>query len=64
MSELLVRQTPCGCSILRDGPLGFVVQLGGGGDRRHRVPTLQAAYALCERLHPAGQPSMLAAAPR
>ena len=53
MTELLVHQTPCGCSILRDGPLGFLVKVQGSGDRRHRVPTLQAAYALCERLHPA-----------
>jgi len=47
-----VASTPEGCDISRDEDLGFVVACGEEGKAQRRVPTLSAAYAICQQLMP------------
>lgn len=47
-----IASTPEGCDISRDEDLGFVVACGDEGKGQRRVPTLSAAYAICQQMMP------------
>lgn len=47
-----IASTPEGCDISRDNELGFVVACGDDGKGQRHVPTLSAAYAICQQLMP------------
>ena len=47
-----VASTPEGCQISRDEEFGFVVACGEESKGQRHVPTLSAAYAICQQLMP------------
>jgi hypothetical protein len=47
-----IASTPEGCDIRRDKELGYVVFCGDNRKGRRHVPTLSAAYAICQQLMP------------
>lgn len=47
-----IASTPEGCLISRDENLGFVVNCGKESKAHRHVPTLSAAYAICQQLRP------------
>lgn len=47
-----VASTSEGCRISRDEEIGFVVDCGADSKGQRHVPTLPAAYALCQQLMP------------
>jgi len=51
-SQHHVASTPEGCRISRDGEIGFVVSCGMDRKGQRRVPTMPAAYAVCQQLMP------------
>jgi len=54
-SQHHVASTPEGCRISRDGEIGFVVSCGMDRKGQRRVPTMPAAYAICQQLMPRKQ---------
>ncbi len=50
--KMLIASTPEGCEISRDKELGFIVACGEGRRAQRHVPTLSAAYAICQQLMP------------
>lgn len=52
LSHHHVASTPEGCHISRDEELGFVVACGIDSKGHRHVPTLPAAYAICQQLMP------------
>lgn len=51
-----IASTPEGCRISRDEEIGFVVACGVDTQVKRHVPTLQAAYAVCQQLMPRTSP--------
>ena len=51
-SHLHIASTPEGCHISRDQEIGFTVVCGNDNRGQRRVPTLPAAYAICQQLMP------------
>ena len=51
-SQHHMASTAEGCRISRDGQIGFVVVCGIGTKQQRRVPTMPAAYAVCQQLMP------------
>ena len=51
-SHLHIASTPEGCRISRDGEIGFIVVCGDDNKSQRRVPTLPAAYAVCQQMMP------------
>jgi hypothetical protein len=51
-SQHHVASTAEGCRISRDEEIGFVVACGIDRKGQRRVPTLPAAYAICQQLMP------------
>ena len=51
-SHLHIASTPEGCRISRDGEIGFIVVCGNDNKSQRRVPTLPAAYAICQQMMP------------
>jgi len=47
-----IASTPEGCRISRNDGIGFVVVCGEDGKVQEHVPTLPAAYAICQQLMP------------
>ncbi|MFN9568429.1 MAG: hypothetical protein ACK59G_00565 [Cyanobacteriota bacterium] len=47
-----IARTPEGCQISRDEEFGFVVACGEDHPCQRHVPTLSAAYAICQQLMP------------
>lgn len=52
MCQQLIAVTPEGCSIFRDGSLGFQVDCSADHSRPLHAATLAAAYAICQTLKP------------
>lgn len=51
-SRFPIVSTPEGCRISRDEEIGFTVVCGSDNRGQRRVPTLPAAYAICQQLMP------------
>jgi hypothetical protein len=47
-----IARTAEGCDISRDKELGFIVICAESGKGQRHVPTLSAAYAICQQLMP------------
>ena len=47
-----IASTPEGCQISRDEEIGFIVACGDHHQGQRHVPTLSAAYAICQQLMP------------